>query len=123
MSSNESSYSSRLRKFLLKLLFWRRSKESSLRDTIEELIEEDGCSETQSIEENEREILGNVLNLRDIQVQDIMVPRVEIEAVPATTRIEILLSRFLQEQTGLIHYMKMKGQIIIMKRGNMQKLI
>jgi len=86
----------------LKLLFWRRSKESSLRDTIEELIEEDGCSETQSIEENEREILGNVLNLRDIQVQDIMVPRVEIEAVPATTRIEILLSRFVETQRSTI---------------------
>lgn len=101
MSLRESLYS-RLRKFLIKILFWKKSKEPSLRDTIEELIEEDGCSETQSIEENEREILGNVLNLRDVRVQDIMVPRVEIEAIPATTRIEILLSRFVETQKSTI---------------------
>ncbi len=101
MSLRESIYS-HLRRFLIKILFWKKSKESSLRDTIEELIEEDGCSETQSIEENEREILGNVLNLRDVRVQDIMVPRVEIEAIPSTTRIEILLSRFVETQKSTI---------------------
>ncbi len=101
MSLSESIYN-RFRKLLIKILFWRKSKEPSLRDTIEELIEEDGCSETQSIEENEREILGNVLNLRDVRVQDIMVPRVEIEAIPSTTRIEILLSRFVETQKSTI---------------------
>ena len=103
--SNGEAGTSLFKKTLLKLLSWRSSKETSLRDTIEELIEEDGYSETQSIAENEREILGNVLNLRDIQVQDIMVPRVEIEALPVTTHIEELISRFVETQkSSLVVY-------------------
>lgn len=98
-------FSGFLKRTLKKLLFWRSSRESTLRDTIEELIEEDGYSETQSIAENEREILGNVLNLRDIRVQDIMIPRVEIEALPVTAHIEELISRFVETQkSSLIIY-------------------
>ena len=103
--SNGETGTSFFKKAILKLLSWRSSKEATLRDTIEELIEEDGNSEAQSIAENEREILGNVLNLRDIQVQDIMVPRVEIEALPVTAHIEELISRFVETQkSSLIVY-------------------
>lgn len=103
MSSGDTG-SGRFKRFLLKLLFWR-SKETTLRDTIEELIEEDECAETQSISENEREILGNVLELRDSEVQDIMVPRVEIEALPVTAHIEEIVSRFVETQkSSLIIY-------------------
>lgn len=83
-------------------LFSKRSKETTLRDTIEELIEEDGSADTQSIAQNEREMLGNVLNLRDIQVQDIMVPRVEIIALPTSTKIEDLMSTFVESQKSTI---------------------
>lgn len=104
MSYSESRYSF-FKKIFSKLLFWKSYKETSLRDTIEELIEEDGCSETQSIAENEREILENVLNLREIQVQDIMVPRVEIEALPANAHIEELMSMFVETQkSSLVVY-------------------
>lgn len=111
--SNCESGPSFFKKILLKLLSWKTSKESSLRDTIEELIEEDGCSDTQSIAENEREILGNVLNLRDVQVQDIMVPRVEIEALPVTTSMEELISRFVESQ---------KSSLIVFQ-GNIDNLL
>ena len=80
----------------------KRRRESSLRDTIEELIEEDESSPTQSIAEDEREILGNVLNLRNIHVQNIMVPRVEIVAVPVNTKIEDLISLFVETQKSSI---------------------
>lgn len=80
----------------------RRRKDSTLRDTIEELIEEDESSPTQSIAEDEREILGNVLNLRNIHVQNVMVPRVEIVAVPVNTRIEDLMSLFVESQKSSI---------------------
>ncbi len=73
MSTDESTATNKkslLRKVLFKLLFWRKAKEPTIRDTIEELIEEDEVSETKSIAEDEREMLGNVLNLRDVQVQD-----------------------------------------------------
>ncbi|MBQ9335537.1 MAG: CBS domain-containing protein [Alphaproteobacteria bacterium] len=105
MSSSEPSTSankSYIKKILLKLLFWRKAKEPTLRDTIEELIEEDECAEQQSIAENEREILGNVLSLHDVQVQDIMVPRVEIEAVAVTAHMEELISKFVETQKSMI---------------------
>ena len=105
MSMDESTASNKkslLRKILFKLLFWRKAKEPTIRDTIEELIEEDEVSETKSIAEDEREMLGNVLNLRDVQVQDIMVPRVEIEAVAVTAHIEELISKFVETQKSTI---------------------
>lgn len=116
MSSNEpvsSSSKTFLKEILQKLLFWKKSKETTLRDTIEELIEEDEGSETQSIAEDEREMLGNVLNLRDVQVQDIMVPRVEIEAVPVTAHMEELMSKFVETQ---------KSSIIVYQ-GNIDNLL
>src|SRR5690349_2085559 len=64
---------------------WRLVKRSeadnSLRETIEELIE-DTDEATPSIELDERMLLGNVLNLRDLTAEDVMIPRVDIVAVP-----------------------------------------
>ena len=112
MSSSDHEKKSN-KSFLSKLVFWKKSKEVTLRDTIEELIEEDETSEKQSIEENEREILGNVLSLRDIQVQDIMVPLVEIEAVPVTSHIEELISKFVET----------KKSTIVVYQGNIDNLL
>jgi magnesium and cobalt transporter len=61
----------------------RPETDNSLRETIEELIE-DTDETTPSIELDERMLLGNVLNLRDLTAEDVMVPRVDIIAVPLT---------------------------------------
>jgi CBS domain containing-hemolysin-like protein len=61
----------------------RSEADNSLRETIEELIE-DTDETTPSIELDERMLLGNVLNLRDLTAEDVMVPRVDIIAVPLT---------------------------------------
>ena len=61
----------------------RPEADNSLRETIEELIE-DTDETTPSIELDERMLLGNVLNLRDLTAEDVMVPRVDIIAVPFT---------------------------------------
>lgn len=84
----------------LRKLFCKKNQETTLRDAIEELIEEDEVSEngTSSIDDDEREMLGNVLNLRDIHVQDIMVPRVEIKALPMTTKVDELMPEFVENQ-------------------------
>lgn len=75
-----------------KVLQWLKQKwrgatrletDNSLRETIEELIE-DTDEATPSIELDERMLLGNVLNLRDLTAEDVMVPRVDIIAVPLT---------------------------------------
>jgi magnesium and cobalt transporter len=60
----------------LKKLF-KKNEPETLRDTIEELIEERDEAEP-SIESGERALLENVLNLRDLTAQDVMIPRADI---------------------------------------------
>ena len=77
--------------------FFRSDPENSLRETIEELIEESEDSES-SIESDERTLLGNVLSLRDLTAQDVMVPRVDIIAIPLETTEEELLGTFIRSR-------------------------
>ena len=62
-------------KKLVKL--FKKSEPETLRDTIEELIEESE-EEEPSIESGERALLENVLNLRELTAQDVMIPRADI---------------------------------------------
>lgn len=66
----------------LKQFFRRffRNDDASVRETLEELIEEIHEIEP-SIDSGERALLGNVLNLRDLTAQNVMVPRADIVAV------------------------------------------
>ncbi len=64
----------------------------SVRDTLEELIEEREDAEI-PIDEHERLLLGNILHLRDVTAHDVMVPRADIVAVdsrmPFTEMVEL----------------------------------
>lgn len=64
----------------LKNLFGNRSAETSVRDTLEELIDEREEQEL-PISADERLLLANILELRDRTVHDVMVPRADIHAV------------------------------------------
>jgi len=72
---------------LLKQLFpfSREKNDASARREIEELIEEAEISEEDSIDEHERTLISNVLNLRDLPVIDVMIPRADINAVDIQT--------------------------------------
>jgi CBS domain containing-hemolysin-like protein len=71
----------------LRVLARRRNGEGhSLRETLEELIEEDE-EETQDraeFTEQERELLLNALSFGELQVWDVMVPRSDIQAIDVT---------------------------------------
>ncbi len=69
-------------KNLLKLL--RKPEQETLRGTLEELIEESEEAEP-SIESGERALLENVLNLRDLTAQDVMIPRADIISASITS--------------------------------------
>ncbi len=56
----------------------------SLRETIEELIQETPEESDSSLNEEEKTLLSNVLALRDLTVEDAMVPRAEIISVEDT---------------------------------------
>lgn len=68
-----------------------RRGDTTLRDTIEELIEEHGGDE---IANDERTLLANILQLRDRTVVDIMVPRADIVGVEENIGLNELIRRF-----------------------------
>jgi magnesium and cobalt transporter len=77
------------------LKIFKKQEPETLRDTIEELIEESDESET-SIESDERQLLGNVLNLRELTAYDVMIPRADIVAGLASSSPEDLIGVFVK---------------------------
>ncbi len=73
----------------------RRRGDNTLRDAIEELIEEQGDGES-SIDAGERVLLANILKLRDRTVVDAMVPRADIVAVDLDISAQDLIARMVQ---------------------------
>ncbi len=69
----------------------KRQPQEVIREAIEELIDEPS-REGSGISVDERVMLHNILALRDLTVSDVMVPRVDIVAVPATTPLPELVS-------------------------------
>jgi magnesium and cobalt transporter len=61
--------------------------EGSLRETLEELIEEEEVEDT-SLAPDEREMLTNILNLKDLTAKDLMIARAEIIAVSHESSFE-----------------------------------
>jgi CBS domain containing-hemolysin-like protein len=57
------------------------SNDDSLREAIEELIEEKDASPQSAVERHERHLISNILQLRDLPVVEVMVPRADIVAV------------------------------------------
>lgn len=87
MSDNGSvrpAGSGRLQALLGMLTRRRRGGEETLRDAIEELIEEEPADTTEgeSVRRDERHLILNVLTLRERTAVDVMVPRADIVAVP-----------------------------------------
>ncbi|MFN7709673.1 MAG: transporter associated domain-containing protein [Holosporales bacterium] len=68
-----------------------RRNDPNLREAINELIEESADHEP-SLSHDERAILKNVLEMRDTTVLDVMVPRAELQAVPADASLSEVLA-------------------------------
>ena len=73
------------------LLGLRRRNGDSLRETIEELIEEIEPEADTPIGKEESALLRNILELRDLTAYDVMVPRADIVAVPADVSLTDLV--------------------------------
>ncbi len=94
IDNEEHKYSSKSKKGLfekLKKLLPFSKNETSVREVIEELIEEDENRHDKSVEAHERALISNILNLRDLPVVDVMIPRADILAVDIRTSIDELL--------------------------------
>ncbi len=71
-----------------------RNDEHSARDVLDELIEE---REEIPIDDDERRLLANILELRDRTIHDVMVPRADIVAVEAGTSLERVVDTITKE--------------------------
>jgi CBS domain containing-hemolysin-like protein len=68
----------------------------SLRDDLEVALESENSGETADFTQSERAILKNVLELGEKRVEDVMVPRADIEAIEKTETLATLVTRFRQ---------------------------
>jgi CBS domain containing-hemolysin-like protein len=76
---------------------FRQRNGTSLREEIAGALAET-TSDAESFSPGERAMLNNILRLREVRVEDVMVPRADIEAVEITTTLGDLLGTF--EQSG-----------------------
>ncbi len=82
--------------------FWRRGTEHSLRESIEELMQEaeDATEEpgTQpELDRQERALIANVLRMRGTTADDVMVPRADIVAMPVDVTLDQALEQIRRE--------------------------
>ncbi|AKR57656.1 hemolysin [Devosia sp. H5989] len=77
---------------------WGRLKSlmrpGSLRDDLQEALDAEASSDTADFSESERTILQNVLKLGDMRVDDVMIPRSDIQAVETHETLGALVARF-----------------------------
>ena len=82
-------------------IFTKRPSEQSVRESIAELVEEasvpGGSGTMQTLDRQERALIANVLRLREIVADDVMVPRADIVAIPADISLESLMALIRQE--------------------------
>lgn len=125
--------------------FWRklrtiiggRGSSESLRDAIEGLIEENGEADDGSMPDHERVLISNILELRDLTAEDVMVPRADIVAVPITATQDELLTiiaerghsrlpvyrESLDDVAGLVHIKDIVGRLAIKKPFQLEELL
>lgn len=78
---------------LLPSFFRKKEGESSLRETLEELIEEEEVEDT-SLAPDEREMLTNILHLRDLTARNVRIARADIIAVSHDSSLEEIKNTF-----------------------------
>jgi CBS domain containing-hemolysin-like protein len=107
----------------LKALFGQRQTSSSLRESLEGALDEAAGVATDPFSAKERSMLRNVLGLRDLRVDDVMVPRADIDAVEVNITIADLIKEFreaghsrlpiyretLDEPLGMVHIKDLLG--------------
>jgi len=87
----------------------KKDPSGEIEETVIELVEEGKTGSSNKIDEDERAILHNVLELRDTQVNAIKIARAEIVALPDTANFSHILDLMIEKNmTQLIIY---KGEI------------
>ena len=112
------------KRWLDRLFGKRRGSKPSIRDDLSDALTKEGAAVGDFTPE-ERQMLHNILRLQDVRVEDLMIPRAEIEAVELTTTLGELLTLFessghsrmpvyndsLDDPKGMIHIRDVLGYI------------
>ena len=70
---------------------FRSNKKEELKNVIEDLIDENKSS-TEKIDDGTKNIFKNVINLSDKCIEDVMIPRADIDAVSSDIKIDKLIT-------------------------------
>jgi magnesium and cobalt transporter len=89
-----------LMKRLKYLVTGKQKPDATLREAIEEYIEEPENFTSDSISTHERILLSNLLKLRDEKVQDVMIPRADIIAIEVSATKEDLFALLADKQVS-----------------------
>lgn len=73
------------------------AKKSGLQESIEEILGEEGHKAEIPLDAGEKAILKNVLEFKELHVEDIMIPRADIFAIPEDIQFADLQSRLLDK--------------------------
>ena len=101
---------------------------NSLREDLTDALSE--AADAAEFSPGERAMLHNILRLREVRVEDVMVPRAEVEAVDISTELGELLRIFeesghsrlpvysetLDDPRGMVHIRDVVGQVLRMSR-------
>lgn len=79
-----------------------RDGEETVREVLEELIDEKASENATPVESQERMLLANVLSLRERTVADVMVPRADIVAIDVASTVADLIALFGREEHSRI---------------------
>ena len=108
--------------------FLRPRNGNSLRDDLTDALSE--AADAAEFSPGERAMLHNILRLREVRVEDVMVPRADIEAVDISTQLGDLLRLFeqsghsrlpvynetLDDPRGMVHIRDVVGQVLSLSR-------
>jgi CBS domain containing-hemolysin-like protein len=125
----------RLRNFLR--LIRRQRNGESVRETIDEMIDDPSAEGPHSLSEHERVLIGNILKVHDRTAADAMVPRVDIVALDAETPFPEVIrcmveqghSRVpvyretLDDVIGFVHVKDMLGPAAEHRRTNLSPIL
>lgn len=123
----------------MRSLFKSKNGESTLRESLDELIEERE-DDAAPIDASERTLLANVLELRSRTIDDVMVPRADIVAIEEGTAFETVIETMtgkghsrlpvyrdsLDEVVGMVHIKDLvawRGKVEDFTLGNVQRAI
>ena len=81
-----------MKKFFSKFRFlFRNNDKENIKNVIEDLIEENKNG-SEKIDDGTKKIFKNVINLSDKCLEDVMIPRADIDAVSIDTKVDDLVS-------------------------------